>query len=445
MILKTIGLIVVLSLFSTSCVSKRPGMNILREEIDTVRSFIKGSWEKTVRFSPENEGDLIGLPYKYTVPSISNSFQSMFYWDTYFTGEGLIIDGHVELAQSNVGNMLSLVERYGKMLNGNRTYFENRSQPPYLSMMVESVYKETKDKKWLRDVLPTLKKEYDFWMSRRISPIGLNHYSNEATVAQKKRMITILNKRLGENFQKKNEGLTEDELLKIGSHFIAECESGWDFTPRFQQRCEDFCPIDLNANLYYYEKNFEYFASELGNQAEANDWLQKAKKRKNLINQYCRDNRSGVYYDYDYINHKHSGVVSAAIFSLLYAQVLSKEEVGQIKNELLDKLEYPYGISACEKKDYGYVYQWSYPNGWAPLNYLAVRGLNNYGLKVDAKRISEKYLSMVIRSFKETNNLWEKYNIVEGNVKVVNEYAMPAMIGWTAGTFVWISNYLDGN
>ena len=309
---KTIGLIVVISLFSTSCVSKRPGMNIPREEIDTVRSFIKGSWEKTVRFSPENEGDLIGLPYKYTVPSISNSFQSMFYWDTYFTGEGLIIDGHVELARSNVENMLSLVERYGKMLNGNRTYFENRSQPPYLSMMVESVYKETKDKKWLQGVLSSLKKEYDFWMTRRLSPIGLYHYSNEATVAQKKRMTTILNKRLGENFQKKNEGLKEEELLKIGSHFIAECESGWDFTPRFQQRCEDFCPIDLNANLYYYEKNFEYFASELDNQAEADEWLQKAKKRKSLINQYCRDNRSGFYYDYDYINHKHSRVVWGA-------------------------------------------------------------------------------------------------------------------------------------
>ena len=444
MIFKKNRLVFVLPfLFFSACGQAESGMNIPAEDINNVREFIRDSWEKTVRFSPDDKGDLIGLPYKYTVPSISNSFQSMYYWDTYFTGEGLIIDGHIDLARSNVENMLYLVERYGKMLNGNRTYFENRSQPPYLSMMIESVYKETKDKEWLLKVLPSLKKEYDFWMAKRVSPIGLNCYSSEATTAQKEHTLTVVNKRLGENFQKKNENLTREELLEVASHFIAECESGWDFTPRFQHRCKDFCPIDLNANLYYYEKNFEFFAAELGNQAEADEWLRKAESRRLLINRYCKNEQNGLYYDYDYVNDKHSDVVSAAVFSLLYANVLSAEEVKKMKPELLKKLEYPYGISACEDRDYGYVYQWSFPNGWAPLNYLAVRGLDNYGMKKDAKRISEKYLSMVIGSFKETNNLWEKYNIVEGNVNVVNEYTMPTMIGWTAGTFVWVANYLE--
>ena len=52
----------------------------------------------------------------------------------------MIADDYVDLAQSNVENMLYMVERYGKMLNGNRTFFENRSQPPYLSKMVEHIY-----------------------------------------------------------------------------------------------------------------------------------------------------------------------------------------------------------------------------------------------------------------------------------------------------------------
>lgn len=72
---------------------------------------------KTVRFSPEDTGTLIGLPYRYTVPSMNDSFQEMYYWDTFFTGEGLIADGYGDLAQSNVENMLYMVERYGKMLN----------------------------------------------------------------------------------------------------------------------------------------------------------------------------------------------------------------------------------------------------------------------------------------------------------------------------------------
>jgi len=178
------SLLILLIVVTSSCKTNSQ-VNISDSNIKPVREFIQQSWQKTVRFSPQDNGDLIGLPYQYTVPSISNSFQSMYYWDTYFTGEGLIIDGHVDLARSNVENMLFIVNRYGKMLNGNRTYFENRSQPPYLSMMIESVYKETKDKEWLQKVIPSLKKEYDFWMSQRITASGLNRYSNSGTDAQK--------------------------------------------------------------------------------------------------------------------------------------------------------------------------------------------------------------------------------------------------------------------
>ena len=235
-----------------------PQAPISQHDIHIVRTFIRGSWEKTVRFTREDQGDLIVLPHEYTVPSISKSFQSMFYWDTYFTGEGLIINDYIHLAKANVENMLYIVEKYGKMLNGNRTYFENRSQPPYLSMMIESIYRQTQDKEWLKRVLPTLKKEYDFWMTQRITPIELSHYSNEGTDSQKTRMVKVLNKRLGEKFKEQTDLLTQEERLRLGSHFITECESGWDFSPRFQMHCEDFCSVDLNANLYYYEKNFEF-------------------------------------------------------------------------------------------------------------------------------------------------------------------------------------------
>lgn len=128
---------------------------------DEVHRFIRNSWDKTVRFNTEDEGTRIGLPYRYTVPSISGAFQEMYYWDTYFTGEGLILDGHVDLARSNAENMLYMVDRFGKMYNGNLTVFQNRSQPPFLSMMIASVYRSTGDKEWLRKVLPTLEKSTD--------------------------------------------------------------------------------------------------------------------------------------------------------------------------------------------------------------------------------------------------------------------------------------------
>ena len=163
-------------------------------------------------------------------------------------------------------------------------------------------------------------------MTHRMTPVGLNRYSNEATLAQKRRIVDVLKKRLGPNFRKKVEYLSEGKQLEIASHYIAEAESGWDFTPRFDMRCEDFCPVDLNSNLYYYEKNFEYFAYELGNISEAKIWAKRAERRRWLMYNYMRDKDTGMYYDYDFINDKRSDIISAAVFHLLYAGVVSKRE-----------------------------------------------------------------------------------------------------------------------
>lgn len=408
------------------------------QDIADVRKFIRTSWDKTVRYNPQDDGSLYGLPHPYTVPTVSGMFQELYYWDTFFTGEGLIIDGHVDLARNNAENMLYMVDRFGKMLNGNRTFYSNRSQSPYLSMMIAAVYDETGDKEWLKKVLPGLEKEYAFWMTERITPIGLNRYGNNATEEEKMGFIPLLQSRLGANF--KTEGLSREELLQISSHHIAEAES-WDFNPRYKMRCMDFCPVDLNANLYFYEKNFERFYNELGDTKTAKKWASAAAKRQKLIRKYLRDPRSGIYYDYDWVNGKRSDVVSGAVFNLLFARVLTQKESEGVL-AALKILEYPYGIATCEDKPYDFQYQWSYPNGWAPVQYLAIRGLNNYGYRKDAERIAEKYIDMVVHNFKETGNLWEKYNIAEGNVNVSDEYEMPTMIGWTAGIFNWSLRFL---
>lgn len=424
-----------------ACCCSTAGSAALRSpdgDIAAVRKFIRASWEKTIRYNPRDDGSLYGLPYPYTVPTVSGMFQELYYWDTFFTGEGLIIDGHTDLARNNAENMLYMVDRFGKMLNGNRTFYSNRSQSPYLSMMVAAVYDETRDKEWLRKVLPGLEKEYGFWMTQRITPIGLNRYGNNASDEEKMGFIPLLRDRLGKNF--KTEGLSREELLSIGGHHIAEAES-WDFNPRYKMRCMDFCPVDLNANLYFYEKNFERFYNELGDAKTAKKWAAAATKRQKLIRKYLRDPHTGMYYDYDWANGKRSDVVSGAVFNLLFAGVLSqKESEGVLK--ALRILEYPYGIATCEDKPYDFQYQWSYPNGWAPVQYLAIRGLNNYGYREEAERIAEKYVDMVVRNFMETGNLWEKYNIAEGNVNVSDEYEMPTMIGWTAGIFNWALRFL---
>ena len=89
-----------------------------------------------------------------------------------------------------------------------------------------------------------------------------------------------------------------------------------------------------------------------------------------------------------------------------------------------------------------YTYQWDFPNGWANLQYIAIAGLENYGYHSDARRIAKKYVEATVGNFNTTGNLWEKYNVTDGTIKVINEYEMPTMMGWTAGVFVYSVDFL---
>ena len=50
--------------------------------------------------------------------------------------------------------------------------------------------------------------------------------------------------------------------------------------------------------------------------------------------------------------------------------------------------------------------------------------------------ISQPETSQEEQVFEETGNLWEKYNVVEGNANVITEEKMPPMMGWTAGVYL---------
>lgn len=270
-------------------------------EVRAVRKYISSSWTKTVRETPEDDGTLIGLPFPYTVPSPEGMFQELYYWDTYFTNEGLIRDGLVGLAHGNVDDMLYLVDRYGFMPNGNRTWYLSRSQPPFLSQMVRSVFEARPDTLWLARAYPTLEREYAFWMTERISECGLNCYSgkgaDENLVAE---FVKTGERRLKHIFI--TPGMPAVEHDRLGRNFVAEAESGWDMNPRFDRRCGDFCPVDLNSLLYMYETNFADFARILGKgETVVEEWKQKAERRRKLMSEFMFDKLRQQFYDYDFV------------------------------------------------------------------------------------------------------------------------------------------------
>ena len=328
--------------------------------------------------------------------------------------------------------MLYLVDRYGYMPNGNRTYFLDRSQPPFLSAMVRDVYQVFGDKDWLSGAYAILEKEYNFWMTKRISDIGLNHYGHNEFVCPAEEYAQWYIDRMGYT--------PDDSIENMASHFMATAESGWDVSPRFRGDAFNFAPADLNSIMYMLETNMAYFASELDGRDES-IWTERAEARRELMHKYL-DNGDGLLLDYNFVDGRHSDVLSAATFYPMFAGLADKRHADALVANL-DRLETPYGVLSCEKTDIRGMFQWGYPNGWPCLQYVAIVALDKYGYKDEALRIARNYTAMVEKVFDETGNLWEKYNMIEGNTNVVNEYEMPAMMGWSAGVYLAAKKYIE--
>lgn len=401
-------------------------------ETDLVKEFVCSSWDDAIRVNTEGDETLIGLPYPYSVPCASGTFQEMYYWDTFFTNEGLLLSGRCEQARYNTENIAYLIDKYGFMPNGNRSWYLNRSQPPYFAMMVKAVYEHDADKQWLERMYHLVLREYGFWEQNRSTPCGLNRYSSAADEDLRMEFVATGSKRLGHDYGA--DSLSREQTLALGGHFAAEAESGWDFTPRFDRRCEDFCPVDLNANLYFYETFLAQCASLFGD--DPKPWEERSRERKALMLSLMKG-ADGCFYDYDFVNNRLSGVVSGAVFNLLCADVLEKDDASAMLKMVLPALEHEHGLAVCAEGDYGYTYQWSYPSSWPPVVYLALRGLGEYGFTDDSQRLARKYVDMVRDVFAKTGNLWEKYNVIDGSVAEGLEYQTPPMLGWSAGAYLY--------
>lgn len=400
---------------------------------NVITDFIKNNWDSCIRYSPEDTGTLIGMPYPYIVPSVDEKLQEMYYWDTFFTCKGLIATGREEIAKNCTDDMLYMVNKFGFMPNGNRTYYLTQSQPPFLSMMVNDVFEVYKDIQWLKEAYETLKKEYNFWMRERITPIGLN------TFKVNKENITGADKHYESICRRISYKVPMDDHMEFAQCFLTDCESGWDFNPRTNMKQKQSIYVDLNSNLYLYEKNFAYFAKLLEN-GEEHKWEEAASKRKQLMDKYLWN--GSAFVDYNFEEKKHSEVFSAASFYPLWAKAVSEEEAKSTVAQL-EKIEFEYGVSACEKNDVPGKYQWGYGTGWAPLQYLVLRALDNYGYKEDAKRIAQKYIDVTEKMFKETGELWEKYNVLTGDNNTEADYKSRLMLGWTAGVYLYAKDYVE--
>ena len=413
---------------------EKPNESIKLNEKTTqsVLQYIKRSWVKSIR--PANDM----VPYPFTSPSITGIYTSFFYWDNYFIHHGLMLDGLDYQVKNNLDNFKFYVERFGYVPNASS--LTNRSQPPIFARSVYDYYLLKRDETILQEYLPAILKEYEFWMTERILPCGLNSYGHSATKFQLQRTYDLLAERVAEIRN------TEEEQIEVAKDILAVAESGLDFNVRFETDkskidAHKFIHLDLNCILFDVENTIAQICQILNMQSESEKFLSYAKKRKQLTDKYLFDESKGIYLDYNFVDGTFSKNIS--VVSLYpYTFGISSDKNGAKK--VLKELELPYGISTAKYRgENAFYYQWDYPCVWPSTTWFAFVGLKAVGLNEDAERIAKKYMHTVNLNFQKTGIIWEKYDGNTGGVGVTTEYETPEMLGWSAGVYRYFAREMN--
>ncbi len=392
----------------------------------------------------KNNNEIKGVPF--VVPG--GRFNEMYGWDSYFESVGLLIDGKVELAKAMADNFQYEIEFYGKILNANRSYYLTRTQPPFYSSLIREVFEITQDKNWLQSHLKTAIKEYEtVWMvqGRRLTDNGLNRYLAEGIgmppECEKGHFDAVLKPfadaeklSVGDYISKYDSGdIKNAELDDYFIHDRTVRESGHDTSYRIEGNCADLNLVELNAMLYKYETDFaEIIQKEFNGTFETYStsyWQQKSEARKKAVDTYLWNENKGLYFDYNVITNSQSNFVAASTLVPLWANLCSEKQAKLLVKNAIPLLKEKGGIAGCDKKSRGEISeerparQWDYPNGWAPHQMMAWRGLINYGFVEEAQELVYRWLYMITKNAVDYNGtIPEKYDVVEATHKVFAEY-----------------------
>ncbi|MBU9523444.1 alpha,alpha-trehalase TreA [Burkholderia multivorans] len=410
----------------------------------TLREHIDWLWPQLTRTTPTAPpySSLIPMPKPYVVPG--GRFREGYYWDTYFTMLGLQVSGREDLVDDMLDNFAHLIDTVGHIPNGNRTYYASRSQPPFFAYMVTLAAQAEGDKVYQK-YLPALRKEYAYWMQgESTTPRG---QAARHVVAMPDG--AVLNRYWDASDTPRDESYLEDvTTAKAASGRAANdvyrdlragAESGWDYSSRWLGdgktlatiRTTSIVPVDLNSLMFHLERTIVKGCTVTHDVGCVIDFSGRAARRALAINRWLW-NRGGYYGDYDWqLRKPRDGVTAAALYPL-FAGVAWPERAKATAREVRKTLLQPGGLATTTETT---GQQWDAPNGWAPLQWIAIEGLRRYGEPALAKDIGTRFLADVKHVYATEGKLVEKY-VVEGAGQGGGgggEYPLQDGFGWTNG------------
>ena len=170
------------------------------------------------------------------------------------------------------------------------------------------------------------------------------------------------------------------------------------------------------------------------------------------ISAYEWNEMKDLYYDYDYAKEKRGTVSSLASFYPLWAGLADETRAAKLVKSI-KKFEEKGGLATTDPQTIPLNQivpgtmptQWAYPNGWAPLHFITVRGLERYGYHAEAKRIALKWLRTNLDWYNKHGVVLEKYNVVDpSKPPAKGVYPSQTGFGWTNAVFErFCKDYLD--
>lgn len=382
---------------------RMPKMNSLNEKV-------KKLLEKNHRIGVSN-----GVSYDYTCPSPRN-YPHQWLWDSCFHA---IVLTHIDpgrakreiktlLLKQGADGMVPCVSIWKRRFPFEEFFYVNKiTQCPVIPIAAELIYERTRDKNFVREVYPKLKKFFH-WLAERRDRNG-------------------------------------NGLLEI----IHPWETGIDSTPTFDKQLGIKNPhpgfaevifklLMLNRKEFRFEnvlmnsiyakalKSMSHLSTAIGESSDAKNFERKYNKTLESLIKYCWSETDRIFYDLD---KKGAQVKIKTISSLmpLILDDLPEKFVEDLVGHLTDKKEfwseYPVPSVSMDEKTFspggGFVL-WRGPT-WVNTNWFISKTLLRRGYKKEARIIIDKTAEMVDKS-----GFWEYYNPLTGE-----GYGQPGY-GWSA-------------
>jgi alpha,alpha-trehalase len=416
------------------------------ERHDTLRAHIDALWPLLTRrtLQPAAHDSLLPLPHAYVVPG--GRFREIYYWDSYFTMLGLVESGEHALSRQMLDNFAHLIDTWGHIPNGNRSYYLSRSQPPFFSHMVALEARD--DPNVLVRYLPQLRREHAYWMdgsadlapgqaARRVVRLRdgslLNRYWDDRDVPRP------------ESFMQDREtaAASDRPAAEVYRDLRAGAESGWDYSSRWLDdgmldngmnlhtiRTTAIVPVDLNSLLHHLEATIAEACARAGETGCAREYSALMERRAAAIHTHLWHD-DGYYTDHDWQRGRPRDALTAAALYPLFVGIAPPERAHHTA-VAARRLLLRHGGLVTTTVDTGQ--QWDAPNVWAPLQWVAVAGLRRHGEDALARDIAKHFLGNVRVVFDRERKLVEKYD-ADGALQGGGggEYPLQDGFGWTNG------------